>query len=96
LKARKTKESEKCAAEEPGRLAKDQARREVNLDREQAIEKDLTERKTKQSEKQATEEIEQSARNQARRKAYLDKEQAMVESQEARKCNARKTNTRVS
>ena len=87
---KEAKRKEKRAVEEIEQLAKDQARRKANLDREQAHEKDLTERQTKQSEEQATEEIEQSARNQARRKVNLAREQAIVEAHEARKLKTKK------
>jgi hypothetical protein len=63
---------------------------------EQEIAENLKARKTRQSEKCAAEEPGRLAKDQARRKAYFDKEKAMVEGQEARKRNAKKTNTRVS
>ncbi|MFC2062970.1 hypothetical protein ACFLS8_03410 [Chloroflexota bacterium] len=80
---------EKRLEKEPELLAKEQARKKANLDREEAIEKASNARKTKRSEKHAVEEIEQSVREQSRRKAYLAREQKIVEVQEARKTKAK-------
>ena len=87
---KEAKRKEKRATEEIEQLARDQARRKANLDREEAIEKSSKARKTKQTEKRAAEGIGQSARDQARRKVNLAREQAIVEAQEARKLKAKK------
>jgi fused signal recognition particle receptor len=81
--------AKKRAAEEIEQSARDQARREADLAREQAIAEDQKARETRRAEKQAAEEIRQSAREQARRKANLAKEQAIAEDQEARKLKAK-------
>ena len=87
---KETRRKEKRATEEIEQLARDQARRKANLDREEAIEKSSKARKTKQTEKRATEEIRKSARDQARRRDTLTREQAIVDDQEARKLKAKK------
>jgi hypothetical protein len=66
LKARAAQRAEKSAAAEPGRLAKDQARRKAYVASEQAIEEGLAARKTKESRKRAAKESGQLARDQAR------------------------------
>ena len=80
--------------EEPDLLAKEQARKKANLDREGAIEKASSARKAKRSEKRAVEESEQSARRQLRREAYLASEQKTADAQEARRLKAKKLTSR--
>jgi fused signal recognition particle receptor len=84
------KRAEKHAAEEIEQSARDQARREADLAREQAIAEDQKAREAGRAGKQAAEEIRQSARDQARKKANLAREQAIAEDQEARKLKDKK------
>ena len=78
-------DQEEQSLKEAERLSKQQVKRKANIDREQAIQKDLQTRYTKESEKRIAKEAERLAKDQARRKAYLAKEQAMAEARKARK-----------
>jgi hypothetical protein len=82
--------AEKRAAEEIEQLARDQARREKTLAREQAIEEEQKKREARRAEKRVAEEIEQAAKDRARRQANLAREQAIAEAEEARKLKAKK------
>ena len=70
------KRVEKRVAEEPGRLAQEQARMKDTSAREQAIAEDLKERETERAEKRAAEQTLRSANDQARRKETLARDQA--------------------
>jgi fused signal recognition particle receptor len=87
---KEAKRAERRTTEEIEQSARDRARREANLAREQVIEEDQKKREAKRAEKRTAEEIEQSARDQARREANLAREQAIEEDQEARKLKAKK------
>lgn len=76
---------EKRASEEAKQSARDEARRNDTLAREQAIEKESVARKTKELEKRAAEETKQLARDQVRRGNTLAKEKAIAEEQKARR-----------
>jgi hypothetical protein len=78
-------DQEEQSLKEAERLSKKQVKRKANIDREQAIQKDLKARYAKESEKRAAEESRRLVKDQARRKAYLAKEQAMAEARKARK-----------
>jgi hypothetical protein len=75
----------KRAAGETGRAAKDRARREKYLAREQAIDEAARVRAAQRAEKRAADDITQSVRDQARREAFFAGERAMVEAREARR-----------
>ena len=78
-------DQEEQSLKEAERLSKKQVKRKANIDREQAIQKDLKARYAKESEKRIAKEAERLAEDQSRRKAYLAKEQAMAEARKARK-----------
>jgi len=78
-------DQEEQSLKEAERLSKKHVKRKANIDREQAIQKDLKARYAKESEKRAAEESRRLVKDQARRKAYLAKEQAMAEARKARK-----------
>ena len=72
-------------ARETGQAAKDQARREKYLAREQVIEEAAKVRAAQRAEERAAEEITQLAEERARREAYFARERAMAEAREARR-----------
>ena len=80
-----TKELEKRATSEAGRLAKKQERRKSDLAREEAIGKGLKARKAKESERRVTEEAGRLAKRQETRKSDLAREEAIGKGLKARK-----------
>ena len=80
---KETKREEKRIEEEPAQLAREQARRQTDLVREQAIQKEQAGKEARREEKRIEEEPAQLAREQARRQTDLAREQAIAEDQEA-------------
>ena len=80
-----TRKTDKSAANEPERLAKEQARKKALFDREQVIEETERVAQAKRAEKRAVEEAEQLANEQARKKTWLAREKAIAEATEARR-----------
>jgi hypothetical protein len=78
-------DQEEQSLKEAERLSKKQFKSKANMDREQAIQKDLKARYAKESEKRIAKEAEQLDKNQARRIAYLAREQAIAEARKDRK-----------
>jgi hypothetical protein len=72
-------DQEEQSLKEAERLSKKQVKRKANVDREQAIQKDLKARYAKESEKRIAKEAERLAKDLTRKKVYLAKEQAIAE-----------------
>ena len=85
-----TRQTDKRAAKEAERLAKEQARKKTWLAGEKAIEEAQKVAQAKRAEKRAVEEAEQLAKEQARKKTWLAQEKAIAEATEARKARENK------
>jgi hypothetical protein len=79
------RQSDKEAAKEVERLAKEQVRKKAWFAREKAMEEAQEIARAKRKEKRAVEEAQQLDRGQARKKDWLAREQAIVEATEARR-----------
>jgi len=79
------KQTDKRAAKEAEKLAKEEVRRKAWFAREQAMEEAQEIARAKRKEKLAAEEAQQLAKEQARKKDWLAREQAIAEATEARR-----------
>lgn len=82
-------------ARESDQVARDQARREKYLTREQALEEAGKAKAAQRAEKRAAEEIAQLAKDKVRREAFFAREQVIAEAHEARKLKCRKQPPRL-
>jgi hypothetical protein len=85
-----TRQTDKRAAKEAERLAKEQARKKTWLAQEKAIEEAQKVAQAKRAEKRVVEEAEQLANEQARRKTWLAQEKAIAEATAARRARENK------
>ncbi len=79
------RQTDKRAAEEAERLAKEQARKKTWLAQEKAIDEAQKVVQAKRAEERAVEEAKQLANEQARKKTWLAQEKVIAEATEARR-----------
>ena len=85
-----TRQTDKRAAKEAERLAKEQANKKAWFAREKAVEEAQKVAQAKRTEKRAVEEAEQLSNEQARKKIWLAREKAIAEATEARRARENK------
>ncbi len=85
-----TRQTDKRAAKEAERLAKEQANKKAWFAREKAVEEAQKVAQAKRAEKRAVEEAEQLSNEQARKKIWLAREKAIAEATEARRARENK------